>query len=108
MITHVKLVLRYKISIKAIFFTYLKVNPNQVTDTSILAHVHNIKMEQANIFIQRKKNFISFERKFLLECILEHKNVIENKKTNGTSVKNKQESWKKIAISFNASLLMKK
>ncbi|KYQ55136.1 UPF0439 protein C9orf30 like protein [Trachymyrmex zeteki] len=62
-------------------------------------------MEQVNIFAQ-KKNFTLLEKKFLLECILEHKNVIENKKTDDTSVKSKQEVWKKITTTFNASTLI--
>jgi len=42
--------------------------------------------------IQKKKNFISFEKKLLLECMIEYKNIIENKKTDGSSIKTKQKA----------------
>jgi len=53
--------------------------------------------------IEKKKNFTSFEKKFLLECMVKYKHVIENKKTDGSSIKAKQEAWLKIASAFNAS-----
>jgi len=35
--------------------------------------------EQISTCTQKKKNFTLFEKNFLLECILNHKNIVENK-----------------------------
>jgi len=50
--------------------------------------------------IQNKKNFISFEKKLLLECMIEYKNIIENKKNGWQFNSNQIKSRLKIALFY--------
>lgn len=52
---------------------------------------------------KKKKNFTEIEKNLLTSVLVKYKDVIENKKTDGTSAKVKNETWKKIATEFNAS-----
>lgn len=49
-----------------------------------------------------RKHFSTFEKELLLELTKKNLGVIENKKTNAVSIKEKQETWKKIGTEFNS------
>lgn len=48
------------------------------------------------------KNFTETEKECLLKLILVHKEIVENKKTDSSTVNLKIEAWRKIAKQFNA------
>lgn len=48
------------------------------------------------------KNFTESEKEYLVQIVLKHKCVVENKKTDSLSVIRKSEVWRKIAEQFNA------
>lgn len=49
----------------------------------------------------RTKNFTKKEEIQLVNLIIKHKNIIENKTTNNCSPKQKELAWRKIEIEFN-------
>lgn len=51
----------------------------------------------------RKKNFTEYEKNWFLNCLYPFKNVIDNKQTDGRSLRAKNEAWLKIAKAFNES-----
>lgn len=52
---------------------------------------------------KRAPNYTNNEKELLLNIIEHHKHIIENKKTDGVSVKEKKETWQKICQQFNTS-----
>lgn len=42
----------------------------------------------------QRRNFTNFEREILLQLTEKYISIIENKKTNATTIKEKQETWK--------------
>lgn len=52
------------------------------------------------------KHFTPTEKKLLVQILQKYKDIIENKKTDGSSVKAKIESWKKITDEFNSSSII--
>ena len=42
----------------------------------------------------------NFEKEVLMELVKEYKNIIENKKTDSVSMKQKNETWNEISIKF--------
>ena len=50
----------------------------------------------------RSKNFSERDKHLLLEKVMEHISVIENKKTDNITNKGKAESLEKVCLSFNA------
>lgn len=52
---------------------------------------------------KRGSNFSSFEVELLMSLVKKYKTVVENKKTNAVTWKEKQSTWDKIASEFNAS-----
>ncbi|XP_068082844.1 uncharacterized protein [Anabrus simplex] len=51
---------------------------------------------------KRSSNFSDFETDIVAELVIRHKDVIENKKTDGVTVKQKHETSEKIAEEFNS------
>ena len=51
----------------------------------------------------RKHIFTPTEKKYFLGVIKKYKAVVENKETDGASLRNKNEAWDKIAADYNAS-----
>lgn len=51
----------------------------------------------------RGKNFTEIEKATLVDIISDFKNIIENKKTDGTTLKAKNEAWHEISTRFNAA-----
>ncbi|KAG5871679.1 hypothetical protein JTB14_012040 [Gonioctena quinquepunctata] len=51
---------------------------------------------------KRGSNFTPEEINVLIKLANKHKKVIENKKTDGTTWKSKEEAWKEIQRSFNS------
>ncbi|XP_055851302.1 uncharacterized protein LOC129915671 [Episyrphus balteatus] len=51
---------------------------------------------------KRNPNFSNHEKSILLQCVSEEKNIVENKKTDGTTWKEKEQAWVRITNSFNA------
>lgn len=54
---------------------------------------------------ERCANFTSAEKKLLLQLSNKYKTILENKKTDGVTWRNKEDSWTKIENQFNASAL---
>lgn len=50
----------------------------------------------------RSLNYSPQEKELLLNLILEYKEVIENKKTNGASSEEKNKAWEDVTKKFNA------
>lgn len=61
-----------------------------------------VKMETENSK-KRAPNYSHPEKELLLNIIESFKETIENKKTNGVSVHEKKEAWRKICEKFNAA-----
>ncbi|KAF2905316.1 hypothetical protein ILUMI_00870 [Ignelater luminosus] len=55
-----------------------------------------IKMEK------RSKNFTANEKDSLVDLVFEHKNIIENKKTDATTTQEKNTAWEIVTQQFNA------
>lgn len=53
-------------------------------------------------FVPRKRaqNFSETEKIILVDMILKYKNVLENKKTDGVTSKDKEKCWKKIESTY--------
>jgi hypothetical protein len=52
---------------------------------------------------ERPKNVLEEEKEYLLELVTDKKGIIENKKSDTISAKQKRETWNLIANQFNAS-----
>ena len=52
---------------------------------------------------EREKNYTEQEKESLIEIVKEYHNIVENKQTDGTSVKLKNEAWEAIAARYNAT-----
>ncbi|KAJ8962445.1 hypothetical protein NQ314_005741 [Rhamnusium bicolor] len=52
---------------------------------------------------KRSRNFTDYDRNLLFELVIQYKHVLENKKTDGTSVKQKNEAWDEIPLKYNSS-----
>ncbi|KAJ8952307.1 hypothetical protein NQ314_007563 [Rhamnusium bicolor] len=52
---------------------------------------------------KRSRNFTDYDRNLLFELVIQYKHVLENKKTDGTSVKQKNEAWDEITLKYNSS-----
>ena len=51
---------------------------------------------------QRSRNFSDFEKNLLFEIVRDkYLDIIENKKTDGTTIAKKQEAWEKIMHLYN-------
>lgn len=50
----------------------------------------------------RAMNFNDAEQDILVQCVVRHAKVIENKKTDACTVKEKQRVWDLIATEFNS------
>ena len=50
--------------------------------------------------IERTKNFTEAEKTILVQLIQEHRSVLENKTTNGVSLKEKEDCWLQLQIKF--------
>lgn len=50
----------------------------------------------------RALNFTEREKNLLFSLVLKYRNVIENKKTDGTSINEKRQTWEKITKQFNS------
>ena len=60
-----------------------------------------MKIEMEDKKRKRSANFSEFEADVLAELVSKYRGVIENKKTDGVTIKTKEETWKKIEASFN-------
>ena len=54
----------------------------------------------------KKKHFTEMEKCFLTQCIIPYKEVLENKKTDGATNKQKQEAWDAVAEIYNSSSII--
>lgn len=52
---------------------------------------------------ERSCNFTATEVDVLMKCIFNEIHVIENKKTDGVTLKEKQEAWKRVEVLFNSA-----
>jgi len=52
--------------------------------------------------MNRSKNFVETKKKILLELIDRYKSVIECKRTDAKSTKEKEDAWKKLCDDFNS------
>lgn len=50
----------------------------------------------------RATNFNETEEDILVQCILRHAKIIENKKTDACTLKEKQSTWEEVAVEFNS------
>lgn len=50
----------------------------------------------------RSSNLNETEEEILVQCVLRHAKVIENKKTDACTLKEKQRAWKTIENEFNS------
>ncbi|XP_069686925.1 uncharacterized protein [Periplaneta americana] len=53
--------------------------------------------------VRRARNFDEFEKNLVIELVSEYEDIIENKKTDGATVKMKNAAWEEIALKYNAS-----
>lgn len=53
--------------------------------------------------VKRGKNFTEVEKQLLIDICLSYKHIVENKRTDNSSVKQKLEAWEKIRDVYNAS-----
>lgn len=51
----------------------------------------------------RGTNFSVFEKELLIELVTKYKEIIECKKTNGMTIKEKDDTWEKIGLEFNCN-----
>lgn len=51
----------------------------------------------------RSSNFTETDKELLMSIVSEYFIQIENKKTDGTTLKDKQKAWEKVAETFNAA-----
>lgn len=52
---------------------------------------------------KRSTNFTNNDKCVLINIVAKYKQVIENKKTDSVTAKEKGETWEKIALEFNSS-----
>ncbi|KAJ4434365.1 hypothetical protein ANN_22924 [Periplaneta americana] len=52
---------------------------------------------------KRAKNFTTFERNLLVDLVLERKDILESKKTDGTTIAERKRSWEDLCNVFNTS-----
>lgn len=57
---------------------------------------------------KRAGPFTEEEKNVLLECMYNYKDVIENKKTDGTTVAKKIRAWEQICLAYNSHLNVNK
>ncbi|XP_077266405.1 uncharacterized protein LOC143899751 isoform X1 [Temnothorax americanus] len=62
-------------------------------------------MNAAKLSVQRKRaqNFSEKEKLILTEIVLKYKNIIENKRTDGVTSKDKEKCWKVIENNYNST-----
>ncbi|KAK5648363.1 hypothetical protein RI129_003255 [Pyrocoelia pectoralis] len=53
--------------------------------------------------IKRARNFTAFDKNLLTDIVTDYLHIIDNKKTDATNVKMKQDTWEEVAGKFNAS-----
>ena len=51
---------------------------------------------------KRSSNFSKFEGEVLVDLAMKYKHIIENKRTDGVTIKKKSETWMKIQNEFNS------
>lgn len=54
---------------------------------------------------ERSSNFTTSETDVLMKCIFQEIHIIENKKTDAVSLKEKQEAWQRVVVLFNSANL---
>lgn len=52
------------------------------------------------------RHYTPVEKKLLVQILHNYKDIVENKKTDGATVKTKTEAWKLISEEFNSSSLI--
>lgn len=55
---------------------------------------------------RKSKNYSDFERKTFLQILVKYKNVIETKKSNAVTLREKEIAWAEICQEFNTSRLV--
>ncbi|XP_018568076.1 fibrinogen silencer-binding protein-like [Anoplophora glabripennis] len=53
--------------------------------------------------VKRSRNFTDLEKHILFDLVMQYKNIIENKKTDGTTVKQKKDCWDEITRKYNSN-----
>ena len=51
---------------------------------------------------ERSANFKLEDRELLIDIVLNHKSVIQNKKSDNVNKKKKEDAWKEIAAEYNS------
>lgn len=59
------------------------------------------KMSQENQDLKRLV-YTSHEKEFLKELVLKYKSIVENKRTDGATLQQKQKAWNEIENEYNA------
>ena len=55
---------------------------------------------------KRAKNFTDYDKNILFEIVQKFRHIVENKKTDATNVKEKNDSWNKICNEYNSLFLL--
>lgn len=53
--------------------------------------------------MSRSANFTHEEKELLIDTVIKYKHIIENKKTNASTQKDKNQAWDHIALDFSAN-----
>lgn len=53
-----------------------------------------------------KKHYTDAEKKFFLRILTKYSHIIESKKNNATTLKDKEEAWNQICESYNISSII--
>ena len=61
----------------------------------------SVDMEEKQVKRERAPNCSAYENSILLDLLDKYKSKIENKKTDGMSLKKKKNSWKELSGEFN-------
>lgn len=71
-----------------------------------ILHVYFYRMSCKNANISKNKHYTTLERKVFLEILDRFKDVIERKKSDNTSLKEKEVAWKEICTTYNESAII--
>ncbi|KAJ8964659.1 hypothetical protein NQ314_004723 [Rhamnusium bicolor] len=52
---------------------------------------------------KRARNFTDMERNLLFDLVMEQKHIIENKKTDATTIRHKNEAWAQLTLKYNSN-----
>ncbi|KAI4468172.1 apontic [Holotrichia oblita] len=97
--THFKILVQTIKALAASGETLVK-NLERISFDDLLERHQLFTMEQKNK--TRGPNYSSDEKCILINIIAKYKNIIENKKTDATTWKEKENTWKKITSEFNS------